>query len=120
MSDHNNPNDLNQNTNNQQVQHEQEPEQQQSKGRRPDHIAYNVKETRNGKPIFNRIGAGWQHKDGQGFDIQLDSTPLNGRVTMRELHDQQMQRFDQQQQEMNQAPQHEQSHVQSKSNEQSR
>jgi len=84
------------NLNNQ--QQEQAPEQQQSKGRKPDHVAYNVKETKHGKPIFNRIGAGWAHKDGQGFDVQLDSFPVNGRVTMRELHDQQMQQFDQQQQ----------------------
>ncbi|MFQ3244103.1 MAG: hypothetical protein ACI9SP_000728 [Arenicella sp.] len=106
--------------NEQTVQQDQQPQKQQSKGRNPDHIAYNVKETREGKPIFNRIGAAWQHKDGQGFDIQLDSTPVNGRVTMRELHDQQMQRFDQQQHAMNEAPQQEQSHQPEKANEHSR
>ena len=32
---------------------------------------------------WSRIGAAWNHKDGDGFSIKLESVPLNGRVVMR-------------------------------------
>jgi len=59
MSDHNNSNDLNQ------PNQQQDPDQQQSKGRRPDHIAYNVKETRNGPSLTASAQAG-SIKTGKG------------------------------------------------------
>lgn len=64
------------------------------KGRKPDFIAYNVKETREGKGMFYRIGAAWQHRDGEGYDLQLDSMPVNGRVTLRELREDRMQGYE--------------------------
>ena len=30
-----------------------------------------------------RIGVAWQHKDGKGFNIQLECVPLDGRITLR-------------------------------------
>jgi hypothetical protein len=30
-----------------------------------------------------RLGAAWQHKDGKGFNVQLDCVPLDGRITLR-------------------------------------
>jgi hypothetical protein len=86
-------------------------------GRKPDFIAYNVKETKQGKAIFNNIGAAWKHKDQQGFDIQLDSMPVNGRVTLREMRDERMQNYQQQQNE-GQGQSHDQ--VQDQTHEQSR
>lgn len=65
-------------------------------GRRPDYIAYNVQESRDGKGYFHRIGAAWRHRDGQGYDVALDSMPLNGRVTLREQREERMQEYDDQ------------------------
>ena len=51
----------------------------------PDHIAYSVRNRGEGKDAaWNRVGAAWQHRDGKGFDVQLDATPVDGRVTLRE------------------------------------
>lgn len=57
----------------------------QSKG--PSHIAYQVREGEGNKSYFNRIGAVWAHKDGQGFNLQLDSLPVDGRITVRSVQD---------------------------------
>lgn len=50
---------------------------------RPSYIAYQVREGQDGKAFFNRVGAAFPHKDAQGFDLQLDAVPVNGRVTLR-------------------------------------
>ena len=63
-------------------------------GRKPDFIAYNVKEGRDGKPHFNRVGAAWQHKDGQGYEVTLDSVPVSGRITLRERREERMRGYD--------------------------
>jgi hypothetical protein len=57
----------------------------QNKG--PSHIAYHVREGEDNKAYFNRIGAAWQHKDGQGLNIQFDTLPIDGRVTVRTVQD---------------------------------
>jgi hypothetical protein len=49
----------------------------------PSHIAYQVREREGEKSIWTRIGAAWPHADGNGFNIQLESVPLDGRVTLR-------------------------------------
>ena len=56
-----------------------------AQGRKPDFVAYQVNETQDGKGIWNRIGAAWRHKDGHGVELTLNSLPVNGRVTLREL-----------------------------------
>lgn len=33
--------------------------------------------TEGGKGFWTRIGSAWAHKDGNGFNIQLESTPLS-------------------------------------------
>jgi hypothetical protein len=48
----------------------------------PSHIAYHVRDGKD-KGYFTRIGAAWPHKDGQGFNIQLEVVPLSGRITLR-------------------------------------
>lgn len=51
----------------------------------PDYIAYSVRDRGKGKDAaWNRVGAAWQHCDGKGHDVQLDATPVDGRVTLRE------------------------------------
>lgn len=62
-------------------------------GRKPDRIAYTVRETQDGKKFFNRIGSSWEHKDGRGSEIVLDSIPMDGRITLREQRDQRMQDY---------------------------
>lgn len=49
----------------------------------PTHSAYQVRDGKNGKSFWTRIGAAWSHADGQGFNLQLDCVPLDGRVTLR-------------------------------------
>lgn len=49
----------------------------------PTLIAYHV--AKRGKDSFwTRIGAAWEHKDGEGFSIQLDLLPTDGgRIVLR-------------------------------------
>jgi hypothetical protein len=49
----------------------------------PSHIAYQVRDREGGKGFFTRIGAAWQHKDGKGFNVQLECVPLDGRISLR-------------------------------------
>lgn len=49
----------------------------------PTHSAYQVRDREGGKAIWTRIGAAWPHADGNGFSLQIDSVPLDGRITLR-------------------------------------
>jgi hypothetical protein len=49
----------------------------------PSHVAYQVRSSEGQKSIWTRIGGAWPHADGQGFNIQLDALPIDGRVTLR-------------------------------------
>jgi hypothetical protein len=44
-------------------------------------IAYNVRDAGE-KSYWDRIGAAFAHKSGNGFDVVLDSLPLSGRITL--------------------------------------
>lgn len=48
----------------------------------PAFVAYAVKGDGD-KAIWNRIGAAWHHRDGQGLSITLSATPVGGRVILR-------------------------------------
>jgi hypothetical protein len=50
---------------------------------RPSHFAYSVRENQEGKSYFNRVGAVFPHKDGQGFNVDLESVPLSGKIVLR-------------------------------------
>jgi hypothetical protein len=53
-------------------------------GKAPTHIAYHVRGRGEGKKGFwTRIGAAWAHSDGNGFNIQLEVSPLDGSITLR-------------------------------------
>lgn len=58
-----------------------------NESKRPTHIAYQVREGEENKSYFNRIGAAWTHKDGEGLNIQLDSLPVDGKVTVRSVQE---------------------------------
>lgn len=47
--------------------------------KKPYLYAYQVRDSGNGKSFWNRIGAVWNNKD-DGFSIQLDCVPLDGRI----------------------------------------
>ncbi len=49
----------------------------------PSHAAYQVRDREGSKGFWTRIGAAWAHADGQGFNVQLESVPLDGRITLR-------------------------------------
>ena len=55
----------------------------QNGGNLPTHAAYHVRDTKDGKGFWTRIGSAWAHKDGKGFNIQVDVVPLDGRITIR-------------------------------------
>ena len=53
-------------------------------GNAPSHIVYHVRDRDDRqKSIWTRIGSAWAHKDGKGFNVQLDVAPLNGRLSLR-------------------------------------
>lgn len=53
----------------------------------PDFIAFHVRdgeEKGKGRGFWTRIGAAWKHKDGEGFNLQLDLVPVSGsRIVLR-------------------------------------
>ncbi len=54
--------------------------------KRPTHIAYSVREYQaNGhtESDWTRVGAVWEHRSGEGFDLLLDAIPVSGRVVIR-------------------------------------
>jgi hypothetical protein len=55
----------------------------QTTSKTPSHIAYHVKDGNSGKGYWTRIGAAWAHADGNGFNIQMDLLPPDGRITLR-------------------------------------
>lgn len=59
----------------------------QKQSRSPSHIAYHVREGDDQKSYFNRIGSVWPNKDGEGYNIQLDCVPVDGRITIRTVQE---------------------------------
>ena len=55
----------------------------QAASRAPTHAAYHIRDGNDGQGFWTRIGSAWPHKDGDGFNIQLETTPLDGRLTIR-------------------------------------
>lgn len=51
----------------------------------PTLIAYHVRESKDGKGkgFWTRIGAAWAHDDGEGFNVQVEMIPLDGRIVLR-------------------------------------
>ena len=51
---------------------------------RPDARVYTVRRgSGKGKDFWTRIGSAWLHKDGDGFNIQLEALPVDGRLVIR-------------------------------------
>jgi len=45
--------------------------------------AFAVRNDKDGKGYFHKIGAAFPHKDGEGYDIDMVAAPTNGRLTLR-------------------------------------
>jgi hypothetical protein len=58
-------------------------ESTQTSSNAPTHIAFQVREAKEGKGFWTRIGSAWAHKDGKGFTVQLDAVPIDGRISLR-------------------------------------
>jgi hypothetical protein len=56
---------------------------QTSASKLPSHIAYHVRDREGGESFWTRIGSAWQHADGKGFNIQIETVPLDGRISLR-------------------------------------
>ena len=54
-----------------------------STSKTPSHIAYHVRDRKDGEAFWTRIGSAWQHADRKGFNIQIETIPLDGRITLR-------------------------------------
>lgn len=61
--------------------------QEQVNSKAPTHHAYQIRDREGGKGFWTKIGSVWPHSDGQGFNIQLDAVPLDGRITLRVVAD---------------------------------
>jgi hypothetical protein len=49
----------------------------------PNYIAYQVQSREGKKSFWRRIGGAWMHADGNGFNVQLEVLPIDGRITLR-------------------------------------
>ena len=56
---------------------------QTTSSKAPTHIVYQVRGEEGQKGFWTRMGVAWAHKDGKGFNIQLEGIPLDGRLVMR-------------------------------------
>lgn len=56
---------------------------QPANSKTPTHIAYHVRERAGSESFWTRIGSAWAHSDGQGFNIQIETVPLDGRISLR-------------------------------------
>lgn len=64
---------------------------QQRESAPPALIAWHVAE-RGEKKFWNRIGAAWNHEDGEGLTLQLDLIPVGtGRIVLRQPKDDEQQ-----------------------------
>lgn len=53
-----------------------------TKSKRPTHAVYLV-EGEGQNAFWTRIGAAWQHEDGEGYNLSLSAIPLSGRLVVR-------------------------------------
>jgi hypothetical protein len=56
---------------------------QASTSKAPTPIAYHVRDRKGGDAIWTRIGSAWAHADGKGFNVQIETVPLDGRISLR-------------------------------------
>ena len=63
---------------------------QTSTVRKPLMLGYVVRPIGDGrKSHWSKIAAAWAHKDGEGYDIQFDALPVDGRLVLRTVKEDQ-------------------------------
>ena len=60
-----------------------------SDSQKPSHKVFVVKDRKGdeGDAFWTRVGSAWPHKDGQGFNIELEALPVSGRLVLRTFTD---------------------------------
>lgn len=51
--------------------------------KKPTHNVYVTKAGADNRTFWSRIGGAWEHKDGNGLYIRLDTLPINGQIVIR-------------------------------------
>jgi hypothetical protein len=51
--------------------------------KRPEYLAYMVEDGKGDNAFWTRVGTLWAHEDGEGYTLQLEALPLNGRLMIR-------------------------------------
>ncbi len=51
--------------------------------KKPTHNVYVTKAGADDKTFWSRIGGAWEHKDGNGLFIRLDTLPIDGQIVIR-------------------------------------
>ena len=49
----------------------------------PSFIAYQIRDREGKEGFWTRIGVAFAHSDEQGYTLQLENIPLDGRITLR-------------------------------------
>jgi hypothetical protein len=49
----------------------------------PSFEVFSVKDGKEDKSFFNRIGTAFRHKDGEGHTISLNALPINDKIVLR-------------------------------------
>jgi len=55
---------------------------ERSQAKRTSHSVY-VVEGQGDSAFWTRVGAAWQHDDGNGFNLTLTAVPMSGRLVVR-------------------------------------
>jgi len=56
---------------------------QSAASKTPSHVACQVRDRDGQKGFWTRIGSAWARGDGKGFNIQIETVPPDGRITLR-------------------------------------
>lgn len=51
-------------------------------------LGYTVRPADDGKTSYwSKIAVAWAHKDGEGYNVQMDSLPVDGKLVLRTVTD---------------------------------
>ncbi|MEL6933398.1 MAG: hypothetical protein AAFO17_09935 [Pseudomonadota bacterium] len=60
--------------------------QKMNTNKKPLMLGYTVKTTnRQSKAYWNKIAAAWAHGDGEGYEVRMDALPIDGRLVLRSI-----------------------------------
>lgn len=53
-------------------------------------LGYTVRSAEDGgKAYWSKVAIAWAHKDGQGYNVQMDAMPVDGKLVLRTVSDDQ-------------------------------